>query len=63
MFVKGGMALWNDVAGDEGVARPILDQLPAQRRGKIEADRAGGIFPDMADLCLLYTSPSPRDRG
>ena len=38
------------------------DTSPAHVQAKIEACLAQGITTmDQADICLLYTSPSPRD--
>ena len=44
-----------------------LDEMGDLRRKKLIIELMGKysniIFTDEADVCLLYTSPSPRDRG
>ena len=40
---------------------PVVGQVLFEQ-GAARAMRPGALFIDMASICLLYTSPSPRDR-
>ena len=39
------------------------DMDSAMVKASIAVNQLSGSLPDMASTCLLYTSPSPRDRG
>ena len=50
--------------------RPLQDRIIVQRIEEDQTTKGGIIIPDSAKekpqegkACLLYTSPSPRDRG
>ena len=45
-----------DVMGDKSVAATATPNTTSKYRG------ARGLDPDLINDCLLYTSPSPRDR-
>ena len=46
------------VVGAGGLGCPVIDYLSRAGVGNI-----GVIDHDKVNICLLYTSPSPRDRG
>ena len=54
--------------GDDGANDVTTIAAPAGRRSGTTAGAAGGaaaavVETEVSDDCLLYTSPSPRDRG
>ena len=52
------------VIGLNSSRTPFLHEL--MRLGVVEINSQEGVVNDeewMPDICLLYTSPSPRDRG
>ena len=55
-----------DCLADEGRAEGIAAAVDAIRAGQcvvLPTDTVYGIGCDAFNNCLLYTSPSPRDRG
>ena len=40
-----------------------IDPVERRLEQSFEAERWTRFIQDCQDLCLLYTSPSPRDRG
>ena len=54
--VAPGMILWPEKEPPDNVKEKIIEQIPLRRSGSPK-DIANTIS------CLLYTSPSPRDRG
>src|SRR5665811_763906 len=40
----------------------VLDDIGPALAGKIVVDATNPLKPDYSGFCLLYTSPSPRDR-
>ena len=60
VLIRHGQPKWVD--GDQYDLNPGLTEL-----GKIQADKSASLFSensfDELWVCLLYTSPSPRDRG
>ena len=46
-----------------GLACQVMDRRPERVAGTGQPDVLGDSgFPDGVELCLLYTSPSPRDK-
>ena len=48
---------------DSAPADIYLDDLTTKIRGELEAELEEKVSKKVQDNCLLYTSPSPRDRG
>ena len=59
----------DNLAGDKGLPTDFALELPIAAIIIVEivvrcpTKRTEGIFRDGFSICLLYTSPSPRDRG
>ena len=47
----------------ENMVQEIVQEVMAKMQIAEAPAGKHGIFKDMNDACLLYTSPSPRDRG
>ena len=59
---KEQLKRWDFFFDDGTGAGPIFSQVPSVRNGRcVLLDRQHKVYD--VNVCLLYTSPSPRDRG
>ena len=53
----------NNPVGGHGSQTVIRFGMEDKKEGFIELEEYGGSLLQVSGICLLYTSPSPRDRG
>ena len=68
-LVGGGLQLYSDVAGDlgfrttsAGLSLSMLKSLDGSGSNYVSFGIQNSFVSNSVDYCLLYTSPSPRDR-